>query len=545
MDKIKLEMSHLLNYCVNSMTPLQKKRIAFAPPIPGILEDLREVTFSKGEKTSAIGDEKEIEARFPNTFARPILHLVRGGSERYSSKKVRVGVVLSGGQAAGGHNVITGLFDCLRRLHPNSLLVGFLGGPSGIINEKYKELTEHYLAPYRNQGGFDMLGSDRTKLEAPQHLQRALDVIQKLRLDGLVIIGGDDSNTNAAILAEYCIQRGCSVKVVGVPKTIDGDLKRAPLLACPFGFHSACQTYSEMIGNISRDMLSARKYTHFVKLMGRSASHVALECALQTQPNLALIGEEILEKRQTLREVTSQIADLVEKRGNAGKNYSIILIPEGVIEFIPEIKGLIEELNILLARKRDEKSLSTTSKEIFDLLPQKIQTQLLLDRDPHGNVQVSHVQTEELISAIVKEELDSRPSFKGKFNAIHHFFGYEGRSGFPTNFDATYCYALGHGAALLIDGGYSGYMSCVQYLKKNPGEWAICALPITSLMHLEMRKGKVKSVICKALVNLKEYPFTYFKEERTKWAYGDHYLYPGPIQFEGDPSCSECVPKSL
>jgi len=544
MGKIELEMSTHSRYHGGSMTPLQKKRAAFAPPVPDILENLCEVSFSRGEDTSAIGDWKEIKTHFPNTFARPVLHLVRGG-EKHTSQKVRVGVVLSGGQAAGGHNVITGLFDGLRRLHPDSLLIGFLGGHSGIINERYRELTEHYLSPYRNQGGFDMLGSDRTKMEAPQHLQKALDVIQKLQLDGLVIIGGDDSNTNAAVLAEYCIRKGCAVRVVGIPKTIDGDLKSYPLLACPFGFHSACQTYSEMIGNISRDMLSARKYTHFVKLMGRSASHVTLECALQTHPNLALIGEEIIEKRQTLNEITSQIADLIERRGNEGKSYSIILIPEGVIEFIPEIKGLIDELNMLLAQEKDEKSLSMTSKRVFDLLPQKIQTQLLLDRDPHGNVQVSHIQTEELISTIVKEKLNNRPSFKGTFNAIHHFFGYEGRSGFPTNFDSAYCYALGHGAALLIDGGYSGYMSCVQHLKKNPREWAICALPITSLMHLETRKGKVKPVICKTLVNLDGYPFKYFKDERVKWAYGDHYLYPGPIQFEGDPSYSECVPKSL
>ena len=524
------------------MTPLQKKRATFKPPLPQILEDLDGVTFNGQEKTSSVGNEKEIEGHFPKTFGRPILHPARG--QGFPKKPLKVGVVLSGGQAAGGHNVITSLFDALKSFHPESHLLGFLGGPLGIIEGEYKDLAEDFLAPYRNQGGFDMIGSGRTKIETEEQLQKSFDTIQKLQLDGLVVIGGDDSNTNAAVLAEYCIQKGSAIKIIGVPKTIDGDLKN-DLVEVSFGFHSACQTYSEMIGNIARDALSAKKYTHFIKLMGRSASHIALECALQTQPNLTLIGEEVLEKKQTLKQVTCQIADLIEKRGNAGKNYSIIMIPEGLIEFIPEMKDLIGELNTLLAEGKDEKGLSSAAKVTFDFLPKDIQQQLLLDRDPHGNVQVSHIQTETLFSTTVKEELKNRSSYKGKFNAVHHFFGYEGRSGFPTNFDATYCYALGHVAALLIREGYTGYMSCVRHLTKNPKEWGICGIPITSLMNLETRKGKAKPVIRKALVDFNGHAFKDFERGRPKWAFDDHYLYPGPIQFEGDPSYSESVPKSL
>jgi len=524
------------------MTPLQKKRMAYQPTLPRILENLGEITFEGKEKTSSVADASEIEKTFPKTFGRGVLHLVKG--KGFPKKALKVGVVLSGGQAAGGQNVITGLFDALKAFHPESHLLGFLGGPSGIVEGKYQDLAEDFLANYRNQGGFDMIGSGRTKIETEEQLEKAFGVILKLQLDGLVIIGGDDSNTNAAVLAEYLLQKGCHTKVIGVPKTIDGDLKN-DLVEISFGFHTACQTYSEMIGNIARDAASAKKYTHFIKLMGRSASHIALECALQTQPNLTLIGEEVAEKRQTLKQVTEQLADLIEKRGNGGKNYSVILIPEGLIEFIPEMKILIEELNQLLVEGKDEKALSKEALETFGFLPKEIQHQLLLDRDPHGNVQVSHIQTELLLSTLVKAELNNRTSFKGKFNPVHHFFGYEGRSGFPTHFDATYCYALGHVAALLIKEGYTGYMSCLRHLSKHPQEWGVCGIPITSLMNLETRKGKAKPVIRKALVDLKGPPFKTFERGRAKWGLEDHYLYPGPIQFEGDSTYTECVPKIL
>nr|NGX51337.1 Pyrophosphate--fructose 6-phosphate 1-phosphotransferase [Chlamydiota bacterium] len=505
-------------------------------------EALEGLTFEGKEKSSSLGDAEAIEAHFPKTFGRPILHPVKGTS--FPKKALKVGVVLSGGQAAGGHNVITALFDTLKSFHHESHLIGFLDGPSGIIEGEFKDLSEDFLKSYRNQGGFDMIGSGRTKIESEEQLQSSLEVIQKLQLDGLVIIGGDDSNTNAAVLAEYFIEKGCATKVIGVPKTIDGDLKN-DYVELSFGFHTACQTYSEMIGNIARDANSAKKYTHFIKLMGRSASHIALECSLQTQPNLALIGEEVAEKKQTLKEITVQIADLIARRSDEGKNYSVILIPEGLIEFIPEMKGLIEELNTLVAEGRDEKALSSQAKATFDFLPKDIQAQLLLDRDPHGNVQVSHIQSELLFSTLVKAELKERPSFKGKFSPVHHFFGYEGRSAFPTNFDATYCYALGIVTALLIREGHTGYMSCVRHLAKEPREWGICGVPITSLMNIERRKGKDKPVIRKALVDLMGQPFKKFERSRDKWMFEEHYLYPGPIQFEGDAAYTEAVPKSL
>ena len=524
------------------MTPLQKKRASFHPPLPRILKDLKNLTFTGKGDSSALGDVEAIATCFPHTFGNPILYPTL--KKAVEAQPLKVGVVLSGGQAAGGHNVITGLFDALKSLHAESQLLGFLGGPLGVIEGRFEELSENMIAPYRNQGGFDMIGSGRTKIETEKQLYQSLEVIQKLQLDGLVIIGGDDSNTNAAVLGEFLLEKGCMAKVIGVPKTIDGDLKNA-FVETSFGFHTACQTYSEMIGNIARDALSAKKYTHFIKLMGRSASHVALECAMQTQSNLTFIGEEVAAKGQTLKEVTLQITDLIEKRGNHGKNYGVILIPEGLIEFMPDMKILIGELNELLAEGKNEKELSPAAGETFRFLPQEIQHQLLLDRDPHGNVQVSHIQTEFLLSTLVRGELENRSSFKGKFSPVHHFFGYEGRSGFPTNFDTTYCYALGHVAALLIREGYTGYMSCVRHLTQAPEEWDVCGIPLTSLMHLEMRKGEQKPVIQKALVDLSGEAFKRFEHIRLKWEMDDHYLFPGPIQFDGDPIYTECVPKTL
>ena len=524
------------------MTPLQKHRLSYQPILPKILKDLCAVTFRGQEKTASVAHEKEIEALFPKSYGRPLLTPTKGESSH--AKPLKVGVVFSGGQAAGGHNVITGLFDALKLFHRESCLMGFLNGPSGIIEGETLELSEDLLAQYRNQGGFDLIGSGRTKIETEEQLEKSLAVFDKLQLDGLVVIGGDDSNTNAAILAETCLLKGCKTKVIGVPKTIDGDLKN-DLVDISFGFHTATATYSEMIGNIARDAASAKKYTHFIKLMGRSASHIALECALNTHPNICLIGEEVAEKKMTLKAVTSEIADVIEKRGNSGKNYGLILIPEGLIEFIPEMKTLINELNTLLAEGKDENALSADAKATFEFLPKEIAQQLLLDRDPHGNVQVSHIQTDLLFSQAVKEELKCRPSYKGKFSPVHHFFGYEGRAGLPTNFDATYCYSLGHVAALLIRDGHTGYMSCVRHLTKPSAEWDICGIPITVLMNLEKRKGKDKPVIRKALVDLSGSTFKTFSRNRIKWMFDDHYAYPGPIQFDGDPVITDQVPKSL
>ncbi len=526
-----------------SMTPLQKNRLSYPLEVPKILSDLNRITFKEGQKTSAQKDALAIQKHFPRTYGRPIMKPAKKETNA-SSKVLKVGVVLSGGQAAGGHNVIIGLFDALKKDHKKSHLFGFLNGPIGILEGKYVDLAEKQLSFYRNQGGFDLIGSGRTKIETKEQFSKALQVIETLDLDGLVIIGGDDSNTNAAFLAEYLLEHHCKTAVVGVPKTIDGDLKNDHV-AISFGFDTACRTYSEMIGNIARDALSAKKYTHFIKLMGRSASHIALECALQTQPNYTLIGEEVAKKRQSLKEITEDLADLIKKRTLSGKNYGVILIPEGLIEFISEMKNLIEELNALLATKKDPvEHLGSSAKETLTFLPKHIQKQLLLDRDPHGNVQVSHIQTETLLSHLVRERLKREKGDK-TFNPVHHFFGYEGRAGFPSHFDATYCYSLGMLSALLIRERLSGYMSCIQGLEKPPLEWEIYALPMTSFMNIEIRKGKEKPVIQKALVNLDGKLFKRFEKEREKWKLEDHYRYLGPIQFDRDFSWGDQTPLSL
>lgn len=524
------------------MTPLEKKRLTYTPLLPHLLSDLNAITFEKKESTTAQGDKQAIKKHFPHTYGRSLMRPIQQKSA--SPKPLNVGVLLSGGQAAGGHNVITGLFDALKSFHPDSSLLGFLGGPSGLIEGKYRNLTESELSSYRNQGGFDLIGSGRTKIETKEQFAQSLQIVQSLDLDGLVIIGGDDSNTNAALLAEYFIDKKCKTQVVGVPKTIDGDLQNDHV-AISFGFDTACKTYSEMISNIARDALSAKKYTHFIKLMGRSASHIALECALQTQPNYVFLGEEIEAKNQTLQEIAEDLIAIIKKRGEQGKNYGVILIPEGLIEFIPEMKKLIQELNTLLAKKGDlTKELSIESKKTFNYLPKQIQHQLLLDRDPHGNVQVSHIQTELLLSHVVKTEL-KKGDFKDSFNPVHHFFGYEGRSAFPSNFDTTYCYHLGMVSALLIREKLTGYMSCITGLMKPIQDWGFCALPITSLMHMEMRKGQEKPVIRKTLVDLKGKAFKKFERLRRGWELEDHYQFSGPIQFEGDPSYTDQIPKII
>lgn len=526
---------------------LQKLRASFQPHLPKILQGIHSITFEKGKRTESIADQDEIRALFPKTYGHPLAEGKAGTPKE--CKPLKVGVVFSGGQAPGGHNVITGLFDALQTLNPSSRLIGFLGGPAGIIKNQILRLDHEQLALYRNQGGFDLIGSGRTKIESEEDLAASRKTVTDHDLDGLVIIGGDDSNTNAALLAEYFQKTDCKTSVIGVPKTIDGDLKNA-YVATSFGFDTAAKTYCEMIGNIGRDALSAKKYWHFIRLMGRSASHITLECALATHPNITLIGEEIAQKKQTLQEVVSSITDIVQKRSSEGKNYGIALIPEGIIEFIPEFVGLISELNQVCVEHKDvdlskvPELLSQESKQAFASLPQEIQKQLLLDRDPHGNVQVSMIETEKLLISAVKTELEKQ-GFKGKFTPQGHFFGYEGRAGFPSNFDTHYCYALGYTAAALVDRGYTGYMACVGHLHRLLADWTIMGIPITMLMNMETRKGKRKPVIQKTLVDLTGKPFLFFSENRQEWAEQDNYRFPGPIQFFGEAEMVDGIPLTM
>lgn len=528
--------------------PLRKAREKYLPVLPSLLQQIDNLEWVKDQNISL--ENEEIRALFPLTFGQPILRVQK--KEGTENRLLRVGVVFSGGQAPGGHNIITGLLDALILLNPESRLFGFLEGPEGIITSKYKELTKELVQSYRNQGGFDLIGSGRTKLEAPEHLASALNTVKSMQLDGLVIIGGDDSNTNAAILSEYFKSKNSQTVVVGVPKTIDGDLKNT-YIATSFGFDTACKIFSEAIGNIARDCLSAKKYYHFIKLMGRSASHIALECGLATHPNMVLIAEEVAENKKTLQEITNQIADLICERAEKGKNFGVILIPEGLIEFIPEIGFLIQELNHLLSdSSTDNKEifsrLTEFSQKSFSSLPEAIQDQLLLNRDPHGNVQVSFIETEKLLIETVSQELKRRlkdGKYKGKFSALHHFLGYEGRAGFPSNFDCNYSYSLGYTAALLITHKATGYMCCITGLTKNPTDWQVLGIPLTSLMNLEWRKGKKKPVIKKALVDLYSKSFSFYKQHRNEWRLGDHYLCPGPIQFFGEKKLTDITSHSL
>lgn len=475
----------------NNLSPLQKQRLAYKPVVPDLLKDLKNVHFKVVENSRK--PPENLRKLFPKTFGLPSHKLAKGPGQRRS---VKVGVVFSGGQAAGGHNVVAGICD------GGAQVIGFLGGPSGVVENKWREIKN--IDSYRNQGGFDLLGSGRTKIETMEQLASSLKTVLDHKLDGLIVIGGDDSNTNAAILAEYFLEKGCQTRVVGVPKTIDGDL-RSEEIELSFGFDSACKTYAELIGNIARDALSAKKYYHFIKLMGRSASHVVLECALATHPNLALIGEE----RRGLGEIIGEIADLICKRFEAGKEYGVILIPEGLIEFVPELS---QDLN--------------------------------LAKDPHGNVELSQVDTGKLIVDLVKKELQKR-SFKGKFNSLEHFFGYEGRACLPTNFDANYCAALGLLAVAAVREGLTGVICAVRHLQKHPSAWELQAVPIVQLMHLEMRLGKEKPVIQKAIVDTKGSVFIYFSGMRKSWEIEDGYRYPGPIQFFGEPEWTDSTPVSL
>lgn len=515
------------------MSVLQKKRLAYSPVIPDLCRELDKVCF-RALETPKLKLDSALLKLFPKTIHAKAHILDKGTPHQISPLKV--GVIFSGGPASGGHNVIAALFHALKLIHPQSQLFGFLNGPSGMIDNKQKELEAQEIGAYLNQGGFDLIGSGRTKIETEEQLERSFKTCQALGLNGLVIIGGDDSNTNAAVLAEYFQKNGSLISVIGAPKTIDGDLQSADI-EISFGFDTACKTYSELIGNIAKDALSTKKYYHFIKLMGRSASHIALECALATQPNLALIGEE----KRLLSEIVGNIADLIVQRAKIGKEYGVILIPEGLIEFIPELQSLIRSLRQM--QTPDPKKLEGEAKATFANLPEKIQRQMLFT-DQHGNLLVSQIDTQMLLIDLVKKELSKR-DFSGAFSAQEHFLGYEGRSCFPSNFDANYCYTLGILAALCIRDRLTGMICSVQHLAKPPRFWTMKAIPITSLMHLEMRKAQEKPVIAKALVDLKGKPFSRFANSRKSWELQDHYQYPGPIQFFGDPELTDGCPLIL
>ena len=538
---------------------LQIARAAYQPKMPEVLK--KNLRLVEGTPTESVSDRDDIRRLFPNTYGMPILTFEEV-QESVCFEKTNVGVILSGGQAPGGHNVISGLFDGLKRFNADNKLYGFLGGPSGLTDHKYIELTPDIIDEYRNTGGFDIIGSGRTKLEEEKQFEQGREICQRLGIQTIVIIGGDDSNTNACVLAEYYKAKGYGINVVGCPKTIDGDLKNE-MIETSFGFDTACKVYSELIGNIQRDANSAKKYWHFIRLMGRSASHIALECALQTQPNMAIISEEVLANKMTLGQIVDDICRVIVRRGNAGQNFGTVLVPEGLIEFIPAIKSLIAELNDMLADSTEFNSLPSDeakrefvvghlteeSRDTFLSLPVGIARQLSLDRDSHGNVQVSLIETEKLLIDMVKQrlaELKEAGEYKGKFSALSHFFGYEGRCAVPSNFDTDYCYSLGYTASLLALNGKSGYMSSVRNLSKPVSEWVAGGVPITMMFNMEKKSGKMKPVIQKALVDLDGNPFKFFSENRGKWGGVDScYLYPGPIQYFGPSEVCDMPSKTL
>ena len=524
---------------------LQKARAAYQPKLPIALQGA--VKVKEGEPTQSVDNQEEIKKLFPNTYGMPLVEFVPG--EIATNKKMNVGIILSGGQAPGGHNVICGLFDTVKKLNPENKLYGFLMGPGGLVDHDYIEITADYVDNYRNTGGFDMIGSGRTKLEEIDQFEKGIEIIRKLDIQAIVIIGGDDSNTNACVLAEYYAAKNYGVQVIGCPKTIDGDLKNEQI-ETSFGFDTATKTYAELIGNIERDCNSARKYWHFIKLMGRSASHIALECALQCQPNICIVSEEVEAKDQTLNDIVEQICEAVAYRATQGKNFGVVLVPEGLIEFIPAIGRLIDELNDLLAAHGAEYKdlepeaqrayilahLSKENASTFETLPEDVAHQLSLDRDPHGNVQVSLIETEKLLSDMCEAKLAKwakEGKYVGKFATLHHFFGYEGRCATPSNFDADYCYALGASAAQLIANGKTGYMAIVKNTTAPSDEWKAGGVPITMMMNMERRNGKMKPVIRKALVELDGNPFKTFAAMRDNWAKETCYVYPGPIQYWG------------
>jgi len=533
------------------ISPLQIARYQYTPKLPGMLRNgISEICVKNGGATESVADQEKIRALFPNTYGKNEITFQKGQNTA-EAKKQTVGVILSGGQAPGGHNVICGLYDALKATDKDNVLYGFKGGPSGLIEDDYIVFDDEYINQYRNTGGFDIIGSGRTKLETEEQFAIVAENCKKHGINALVIIGGDDSNTNAAVLAEYFAAKNAGIQVIGCPKTIDGDLKNEDI-ECSFGFDTATKTYAEIVGNIERDANSAKKYWHFVKVMGRSASHVALETALQTHPNICLIGEEVAAKKMSLAQITDYIADSVANRAAKGWNFGVAIIPEGIVEFVPEFSVLIAEINELLAgSKADafnalptwqekyafiEAGLTKESMAVFAILPEGIQQQLFLERDPHGNVQVSLIESEKLFSAMVKENLAARKkagTYKGKFSPLHHFLGYEGRCAFPSNFDADYCYSLGYNAFMLIQYGYTGYLSKVSNLSKPAEEWIAGGMPITKMMNMERRHGADKPVIRKALVELEGKPFKFFAENRETWAVETCYVYPGAIQYWG------------
>lgn len=527
---------------------LQVARAAYQPKLPKALQGA--VAVKEGEPTQSVANQEEIKQLFPNTYGMPIVTFEES-NEKVELPAMNVGVILSGGQAPGGHNVISGLFDGLKSFNKDCKLYGFLGGPSGLTDHKYIDLTADIIDEYRNTGGFDIIGSGRTKLEETEQFDKGIEICNKLGIKALVIIGGDDSNTNACVLAEYYLQKNTGIQVIGCPKTIDGDLKNN-MIETSFGFDTACKVYSEVIGNIMRDANSAKKYWHFIKLMGRSASHIALECALQTQPNICIVSEEVEAKKMTLGQIVDDIANAVAARAAEGKNFGVILIPEGLIEFIPEMKVLIAELNDLLAHESNVakalEGLTATSAAVYASLPEAIAKQLTLDRDPHGNVQVSLIETEKLLIEMVKTRLAAMKAegkFVGKFSGLGHFFGYEGRCAAPSNFDADYCYSLGFNAAQLIAAGKTGYMSLVRNTTAPAAEWIAGGVPVTMMMNMERRHGEMKPVIRKALVELEGAPFKALVENRAVWAKETAYVYPGPIQYFGPSEVCDQPTKTL
>ena len=535
---------------------LQVARAAYQPKLPQALKGA--VVAVEGAATQSVGNQEEIKAMFPNTYGMPVITFEAG--EQKPMEAFNVGIILSGGQAPGGHNVISGLYDGVKSLNPNSKLYGFLMGPGGLVDHKYVKFNDEFIDEYRNTGGFDIIGSGRTKLEKEAQFESGIEILRELGIKALVIIGGDDSNTNACVLAEYYATKKYGVQVIGCPKTIDGDLKNDQI-ETSFGFDTACKTYSELIGNIQRDCNSARKYWHFIKLMGRSASHIAQECALQTQPNVCLVSEEVEQKNMSLDDVVTYIANIVAARAAEGNNFGTVLIPEGLIEFIPAIKKLIAELNEVLTDPATGESREFANAEeqiafvksniapenlaILESLPADVARQLCLDRDPHGNVQVSLIETEKLLSRMVATKLDAwkkEGKFNGKFSAQHHFFGYEGRCAAPSNYDADYCYSLGYNASRLIANGKTGYMSIIKNTTAPAAEWIAGGVPITMMMNMERRNGAMKPVIRKALVELDGAPFKFFVAHREEWAKNTCYVYPGPIQYWGPTEvCDQCT----
>ena len=546
-----------------SISNLQKARYSYAPKLPGMLRNgIAEICVKDGAPTESVADQEKIKALFPNTYGKNEITFQKGTNTSAPKKQV-VGVILSGGQAPGGHNVICGLYDALKATDKDNVLLGFKGGPSGLIDDDYIEMTDEFINQYRNTGGFDIIGSGRTKLETTAQFEVVVEVAKKHGLTAIVIIGGDDSNTNAAVLAEYMAAKKTGVQVIGCPKTIDGDLKNEDI-ETSFGFDTATKTYSEVISNIERDCNSAKKYWHFIKVMGRSASHVALECALETQPNICLIGEEVAEKKLSLSQIADQIADSVEQRSKTEGNFGVVIIPEGIVEFVPEFGTLIREISEMLAGSKTEefnalpdwdakkefirKGLTEESYKVFAILPESIQKQLFLERDPHGNVQVSLIESEKLFAELVKNKLDERKkagTYKGSFKTQFHFFGYEGRCAFPSNFDADYCYSLGYNAFMLIQYGYTGYLSKVSNLSRPAEEWVAGGMPITKMMNMERRNGEDKPVIRKALVDLNGKPFKYFEAHRAEWAAKTCYTYPGAIQYYGPADVCDLTTRTL